>query len=86
MKGKNMQEQIDLAYAELKRIEQTVLPGTGEWRIQRRYIDGLEFAQDELCLEERQVKAMEDISDRLLRLDDTLKLIARAIDSGTVFS
>jgi hypothetical protein len=81
-----MQEQIDLAYQELKAIEARAEPGTGEWRLMRRYIDGLEFAKDELQLDEREVKAMEDISDRLARLDDTLKLIARAIDAGTVFS
>lgn len=85
MIGKKLQDQIDLAYRELE-ILHNEPPGSGAWRLQRRYIDGLEFAQDELRLEERQVKSLEDISDRLLRLDETLKLIARAIDSGTVFS
>jgi hypothetical protein len=85
MIGRKLQDQIDFAYKELGILKEDP-PGSGAWRMQRRYIDGLEWALEELKLDEREVKALEDISDRLLRLDETLKLIARAIDAGTVFS
>jgi len=81
-----LQGQIDDAYATLARIDRDIEPGSGAWREQRRYIDGLEFAMEQLNLDERDTLAFEEIADRLSRLDDTLKVIARSIESGVVFS
>jgi len=81
-----LQGQIDDAYIELKRLNDTCEPGSASWRMQRRYIDGLEFAMEQLNLDERDTLAFEEIADRLSRLDDTLKVIARSIESGVVFS
>ena len=86
MIGRSFQEQIDLAYKELELIAQeNPDPGTCKWRIQRRYIDGLEFAMDELKLEERKVKALEEIADRMARYDEIFKNMVRAIDGSMVF-
>lgn len=79
-----LQGQIDDAYATLARIDRDIEPGSGAWREQRRYIDGLEFAMEQLNLEERKTLALEEISDRLARLEDVMKLLARSIDNGMV--
>lgn len=85
MIGRSFQEQIDLAYKELELIAKETPPGNGAWRLQRRYIDGLEFAMDELKLEERKVKALEEIADRMARYDEIFKNMVRAIDGSMVF-
>ena len=84
MIGRKLQEQIDLAYRELE-ILKSEPPGSSAWRMQRRYIDGLEWAKEELQLDERLVKAMEDIADRLGRHEDLMKKLIAAVDSSMVF-
>jgi len=85
MIGKTLQEQIDLAYKELECLNEHAEPGTTAWRLLRRYIDGLEFAKEELRLDERLVKATEDIADRLERHEELMKQLIRAVDSSMVF-
>lgn len=84
MIGKKLQDQIDFAYRELGILKEEP-PGSGAWRMQRRYIDGLEWALEELKLDEREVKALEDIADRLGRHEDLMKRLIQAVDSSMVF-
>ena len=87
MIGRSFQEQIDLAYEELALIaKENPVIGSGKWSMQRRYIDGLEFARDELHFEERAVKALEDIADRLARNEDLMRKFITAVDGSMMFS
>jgi hypothetical protein len=44
---KEIREQLGRAYDELHRIEKNTKSGKGFWRMQKRYIDGLEYALGE---------------------------------------
>lgn len=47
-----LKAQLELANKHLKRIELYLKPGKGIWRLQKRYIDGLEFLLDKECIED----------------------------------
>lgn len=47
-----LKSQIALANDWLKRIELNVKHGKGIWRLQKRYIDGLEFLLDRECMKD----------------------------------